>query len=474
MKKRVLSILLTIIILPVMGQAPVIGAQPMDTSAVGEQKELTGECGENAIWKYNSETKTLTISGTGRIEWRIANREVKRNAKKLIVEEGIKVVGEYVFYLFHLSEVILPNSLKEIENGAFSSCKIETITIPKNVTKIGSSAFADCFELKDITILGNVNSQTSFLGEGQSVKLNLAGFCGAIGILSANNPISINFMPGNKRYICKKGFIMSPDKKHLYLYKETGKKKANKVIVIPDTVEVVEPGAFSWSSNIKMGKNIKQIKAWGFYYCRFKTLKLPKNLRRIEDRAFSRADMDKIIINKKLKYIGENAFDDTSLKKVVIDHYLILKKGNFPNAKLKYIGKEKIKTVIQDAYYWDRKKSKDKIKVDFLKVVGAKGYQIRIVQPGRGIEKNFDTRSKTVKVQSEDDKVFGTKINAIVSRNFKVQKIKDKISGEKYKSGYALYVKMRPYKYSKGKKRYGKWSNKMKLVIDDGFWFDAY
>lgn len=474
MKKNVLSIIITITMLLAMGQVPVIGAQSMDPLVGGEQKELTGECGENAIWKYNSETKTLTISGTGKIEWRIANKEIERNAKKLIVEDGIKIVGESVFNLFNLSEVILPNSLKEIEARAFCSCEIKKITIPKNVTKIGSSAFADCSELKEITILGNINSQTSFLGEGQNVKLNLAGFCGTIGIMSAYNSLSINFMPGNKKYIWKKGFIMSPNKKHLYLYTGIGKKKTNKTIAIPDTVEVIEPGAISWASNIKMGKNIKQIKSWGFYYCTFKTLKLPKNLKRIEDRAFSRADMDKIVINKKLKYIGKNAFDDTSLKKVVIDHYLILREGNFPNAKLKYTGKAKARTVIQNAYYWNRKTKKDKIRVDFLKVLGAKGYKIRIMQPGRGIDKTFDTRSKLVKTESEEDKVFGTKISAIVSRNFKVQKVKDKMFEEKYKRGYALYVKMRPYKYLNGKKKYGKWSNKMKLIIDDGFWFDAY
>lgn len=474
MKKKFLSILLIITMLLAMGQMPVLGAQYTDTSLGEEQKELTGECGENAIWKYNAETKILTISGNGKIEWRIANREIERSAKTLIIEEGIKTVGEDVFHLFHLSEVILPNSLKEIENGAFCSCEIKKITIPKNVTRIGSSAFAENSELKEITILGNVNSQTSFLGEGQSVKLNLAGFCGAIGITSVYNSLSINFMPGNKRYIRKKGFIMSPNKKHLYLYKGTRKQKKNKAIVIPDTVEVIEPGAISWVSNIKMGKNIRQIKSWGFYYCTFKTLKLPKNLKRIEDRAFSRADMDKIVINKKLKYIGENAFDDTSLKKVEIDHYLILKKGNFPNVKLKYTGKEKMRTVIQNAYYWDRKKSKDKIKVDFLKVVGADGYQIEIMQPGRKVHKTFDTKSKQAKVESEEDRAFGTKINAVILRNFKVQKVKDETNGEKYKNGYALYVKMRPYKYSNGKKKYGKWSNQIKLVIDDGFWFDAY
>lgn len=465
MKKKVLSILLIVVMLLSFAYVP-IAVQAID---VTEKKVLSGECGETVTWKYDVETKTLTASGTGKIEWKVSSGEVERNARKLIIGEGITIVGEYAFSHFsNLSEIELPKTLKNIEPYAFYGCSIKTITIPKRVTKIGNSAFGECFGLKEMTILGNVNSKASFLDEGQTVKLNLAGFCRPIGIMSVYNSLSINLMDGNDEYVMKKSFIMSPDRKHLYLYKGKSKKKR---IAIPDSIEVVEPGAISWASNIKMGKNIKRIKEWGFYYCYFKTLKLPKNLKRIDAGGFSRTNMDKIIINKKLKYIGTGAFDDTFVKVVRINRDIKIKTRNFPNAKLKYTGKAKMKTIVHFGCYWDRQKQKDKIKVEFLKVIGAKGYRIKITQPDREVCKIFDTQSKKGEVKLE---VLETKNSAFILKNFTVKQKEVESYGTTYQKGYTLYVQIQPYKKIGDKKLYGKWSSKMRLQIDDGFWFDAY
>lgn len=49
--------------------------------------------------------------------------------------------------------VIVPNSVTKIGDGAFSGCgAIETIVIPDTVTKIGSSAFSGCSNIKSIVI----------------------------------------------------------------------------------------------------------------------------------------------------------------------------------------------------------------------------------------------------------------------------------------------------------------------------------
>ena len=133
-----------------------------------------------------------------------------------------------------------------------------------------------------------------------------------------------------------------------------------------------------------------------------------------------------------------------------------------------------MQTVVQQAYYWGRKKRKDRERVVFLKVIGAAGYRIKITQPDRKVSKIFDTQSKKIKIEREDDKIFGTKISVYLSKNF-VVKQKDGDSSEKmYKKGYKLYVQVQPYKKVKGKRMYGKWSSKMRLQMDDGFWFDAY
>ena len=260
-------------------------------------------------------------------------------------------------------------------------------------------------KLKQITILGDITSPYSFIDEGCTITLKLSGFCKPMGIMSVYNRITVKLLKGNKSYIRKKGFIMSPNKKHLYLY--TGKTKKVK---IPNSIEIVEPGAVSWKKIVRMGKNIKQIKEWGFYYCRFDKLKLPEPLKRIESGAFSRSDIYELKINNKLEYIGAGAFDDTALKRVTINHDLIIKENNFPSSTLKYEDGVKKKTTIQQAYYWDRKKKTDKILIHFLQVEDVDGYEI--------------------------------------------------------------YTRVRPYNYVNGKKVYGSWSSKYRLDIDNGFGFE--
>lgn len=94
----------------------------------------TGKCGENIIWKYNSSSKTLTLSGTGAIDsftdddfsnlerpWKNYIHEIE-NVK---IEEGITSIGDYTF------KYIASNEIKNIE-------------IPKSLISIGKSAFKTC------------------------------------------------------------------------------------------------------------------------------------------------------------------------------------------------------------------------------------------------------------------------------------------------------------------------------------------
>jgi len=56
-------------------------------------------------------------------------------------------------------ETIIPNSVTNIGEGAFSGCKnLTSITIPESVTSIGSSAFSDCSGLTSVTIPNCVTS----------------------------------------------------------------------------------------------------------------------------------------------------------------------------------------------------------------------------------------------------------------------------------------------------------------------------
>ena len=66
--------------------------------------------------------------------------------KKVVVEEGVKKVGDYAFTEdIELEEVSLPSTLTEIGEAAFSGCRgIRSISLPRNLRVIGSRAFDGC------------------------------------------------------------------------------------------------------------------------------------------------------------------------------------------------------------------------------------------------------------------------------------------------------------------------------------------
>ncbi len=49
-----------------------------------------GKCGDDAEWTYDTETKTLTISGTGDVTKTFYSEKWFSGVKKLIVEDGIE------------------------------------------------------------------------------------------------------------------------------------------------------------------------------------------------------------------------------------------------------------------------------------------------------------------------------------------------------------------------------------------------
>lgn len=60
--------------------------------------------------------------------------------KKLVIEDGIKIIEKEAFYETGLEETILPDSIEYIGDAAFAKNKT-TINIPENISYIGNEAF---------------------------------------------------------------------------------------------------------------------------------------------------------------------------------------------------------------------------------------------------------------------------------------------------------------------------------------------
>ncbi|MDO4648630.1 MAG: leucine-rich repeat protein [Eubacteriales bacterium] len=118
---------------------------------------VSGSCGTNATWNYDAATKTLTIQGTGAIkDWvSVFNKEDEYTlipndwfgwnfeAEKIVVEEGITVIGICTFMMMeNVKEISLPNSLREIRSGSFSGFNaLDALWLPREIQTISESTF---------------------------------------------------------------------------------------------------------------------------------------------------------------------------------------------------------------------------------------------------------------------------------------------------------------------------------------------
>jgi hypothetical protein len=75
------------------------------------------------------------------------------------IPDGVEVIGEMAFRgKKTLKNIIIANSVKEIEHDAFYDCdELDNVYVPAGVKVVKSYAFAECDKLKKITFAGTPN-----------------------------------------------------------------------------------------------------------------------------------------------------------------------------------------------------------------------------------------------------------------------------------------------------------------------------
>lgn len=185
--------------------------------------DYSGSCGTNVTYKYVSATKTLTISGFGKMTqnpW----YSYCANIQQVLIEEGVTHISDHAFRgCTNLTSLSIPSSITSIGTNAFWECKnltavyicdltswckidyssnvesnplchahhlyvngeeikdlvipesvprindcafqgwkgLTSLTIPNSVTHIGSFAFSDCQNLTSVIIPNSVKSMGS-------------------------------------------------------------------------------------------------------------------------------------------------------------------------------------------------------------------------------------------------------------------------------------------------------------------------
>lgn len=140
---------------------------------------------------YTKNKQTLVCYPNGK---EVGNYKVSDTATK---------IGEYAFYAAPIKEIILPDSIKTIENSAFALSKITKLVIPDSVTSIGEWAAESCEALDTVTIGNGLKhlSEYAFNGCSKLTKISLGKIekidkfsfsdCGLLSLVELPNTLKV-------------------------------------------------------------------------------------------------------------------------------------------------------------------------------------------------------------------------------------------------------------------------------------------
>lgn len=266
------------------------------------------------ILSYEGNDTEITIPGT------VEGLPVKiigegaflgQNIEVIHLPDAVEIIREKAFKRSKIREVDFADGLKEIGSSAFAYTNLESITIPEGTEKIGMCAFFNSVNLKEISFPASLKE----LGRG------FAMYCESLESIQLN---------GSENGICgacviKDGVVFSRDRKKLIAYPA----QKGKEYEVPDTTEIIEYGAFSFShiETVVLPEGLKRIENLAFIYTPFLNAPVfPESLEYIGENAFGMIfcpyisyypgyeaggmSPQKIIIGKNVSHIGAGAFDE--------------------------------------------------------------------------------------------------------------------------------------------------------------------
>lgn len=298
---------------------------------------ITGSEGD-VSWSFDSESGTLTFSGSGSIsdDWKDDIVSYNTRVKNIeITGSDITRIGLDAFKnCYSLISIQIPNSVTKIGDCAFYNCgSLTNITIPSSVTWIGNYVFQDCGELTSVTIpdsvtgigiaaFKNCNSLENILLPNSLTSIGMDAFYWCSKLTSITIPSSVTTIGDRVFFACKgltgitvessnlnykdiNGVLFNKEGTNLISYPGG---KVDKTYIIPNSVTRIEDYAFNCCYNltsITIPNSVTDIGYGAFYWCsKLTSITIPNSVTSIEILAFYNCwDLTSITVeNSNLNY----------------------------------------------------------------------------------------------------------------------------------------------------------------------------
>ena len=216
-----------------------------------------------------------------------------RNLTEINIPNSVKSIGNFAFIdCSGLTEITIPDGITIIGGQTFEGCtSLSSVTIPQSVTKIDFYAFASCTSLSSITIPSSV------------IEIAPNAFRGC-------NNLTVMNLDDNNYYSFKSQTIFNKDKTELVSYLNN----AVTVYTIPSTVKRIGVAAFCQTGikSVDIPESVTSIGPSAFSSCNNLTsIKIPNSVIDIEDGAIDDcSQLNSVVLSESVKHIGSGNFSN--------------------------------------------------------------------------------------------------------------------------------------------------------------------
>ena len=208
--------------------------------------------------------------------------------RRIILPESIQEIGDFAFSRMEIKQINIPKSLRKFGRSSFSNChwlSTNPLVIPEGVTSIPPQCFINCQCFKELVLPSTLNTIKELAFYNTRVE-------------KVNFPEGLEHIKTAAFYGCD--LIEA---------------------ILPGTLKEVSDGTFSMCpklKEIKIAEGITKIPFDFVSYCQsLEKVNIPKSVTVIEDDAFSTCSLDSIVFPATIEYIGKGAFKDLkNLKKI--------------------------------------------------------------------------------------------------------------------------------------------------------------